>query len=50
MTRDLVIARVGRNSLHRSWIDQGKPRNWDLFLCPFQEIPRKRSWTAWSET
>jgi hypothetical protein len=39
MTRDLVIARVGRNSLHRSWIDQGKPRNWDLYLCPFQEIP-----------
>jgi hypothetical protein len=37
--RDLVIARVGRNSLHRSWIDQGKPRDWDLFLCPFQEIP-----------
>jgi hypothetical protein len=38
MARDLVIARVGRNSLHRSWIDGGKPRSWDLYLCPFQEI------------
>jgi hypothetical protein len=38
MSRDLVIARVGRNSLHRAWIDEGTPRNWDLFLCPFQEI------------
>ncbi len=39
MGRDLVIARVGRNSLHRSWLDGGKPRDWDLYLCPFQEIP-----------
>ncbi len=41
MARDLVIARVGRNSLHRSWIDQGKSRDWDLYLCPFQDIPRQ---------
>jgi hypothetical protein len=39
MARDLVIARVGRNSLHRTWIDEGKPRDWDLYLCPFQELP-----------
>jgi hypothetical protein len=39
LTRDLVIARIGRNSLHRSWIDEGKPRDWDLYLCPFQEVP-----------
>lgn len=39
MARDLVIARVGRNSLHRSWIEEAKPRTWDLFLCPFQELP-----------
>ncbi len=39
MARDLVIARVGRNSLHRSWIDEGKPRGWDLYLSPFQDIP-----------
>jgi hypothetical protein len=38
MARDLVIARVGRNSLHRSWIDAGQPRDWDLYLCPFQEL------------
>jgi hypothetical protein len=39
LARDLVIARVGRNSLHRSWIDAGEPRDWDLYLSPFQEIP-----------
>jgi hypothetical protein len=39
LSRDLVIARVGRNSLHRSWIDEGKQRSWDLYLCPFEEIP-----------
>jgi hypothetical protein len=39
MAKSLVLARVGRNSLHRCWIDQDKPRNWDLYLCPFQEIP-----------
>jgi hypothetical protein len=39
VARDLVIARVGRNSLHRSWLDAGKPREWDLYLCPFQDIP-----------
>jgi hypothetical protein len=39
VARDLVIARIGRNSLHRSWIDRGRPRSWDLYLCPFQEVP-----------
>jgi hypothetical protein len=38
MSRSLVIARVGRKSLHRCWIDAGKPREWDLYLCPFEEI------------
>ncbi|MBP2295790.1 hypothetical protein [Azospirillum rugosum] len=38
MGKSLVVARVGRNSLHRFWVDPGKPRNWDLCLCPFQEI------------
>jgi hypothetical protein len=38
MPRDLVIARVGRNSLHRAWVDTARPRNWDLYLCPFQEL------------
>jgi hypothetical protein len=39
VARNLVIARVGRNSLHRTWLDAGTPRNWDLYLCPFQELP-----------
>jgi hypothetical protein len=39
LSRNLVIARVGRNSLHRAWIDHGSPRGWDLYLCPFQEMP-----------
>ena len=38
MSRSLVIVRVGRESLHRSWIDAGKPREWDLYLSPFEEI------------
>ncbi|MDB5627327.1 MAG: hypothetical protein JWR73_3129 [Tardiphaga sp.] len=38
MNRSLVIARVGRKSLHRCWIDAGKPREWDLYLCPYEEI------------
>jgi hypothetical protein len=41
VARNLVIARVGRNSLHRLWLDAAKPRNWDLYLCPFQEIPHQ---------
>jgi hypothetical protein len=39
MGRNLVLARVGQNSLHRLWIDPGKSRDWDLYLCPFQEMP-----------
>jgi hypothetical protein len=39
MGKSLVLARVGRNSLHRLWLDAGKPRSWDLHLCPFQELP-----------
>ena len=38
MSRSLVIARVGRTSLHRCWIDAGKPRDWDLYLSPVEEI------------
>ena len=30
---------LGNGSLHRCWIDQRRPRNWELYLCPFQEIP-----------
>jgi hypothetical protein len=34
----LVIARVGRRSLHPFWLERAKERSWDLYLCPFQEI------------
>jgi hypothetical protein len=38
MARNLVLARVGNNSLHQCWVDRGKPRDWDLYLAPYQEI------------
>jgi hypothetical protein len=38
MRKNLVIARVGANSLHRAWINPGQERDFDLFLCPFQDI------------
>ena len=39
MSRKLVLARVGSNSLHRCWLDNGKPRDWDLYLVPYQPMP-----------
>ena len=40
MTRkNLVLARVGRNSLHPDWLGGATERNWDLRLVPFQEMP-----------
>ena len=39
MERSLVLARVGSSSLHPCWVDRGKPRDWDLRLVPYQEIP-----------
>jgi hypothetical protein len=36
--KNLVLARVGRNSLHPDWLDPAQPRDWDLRLVPFQEI------------
>jgi hypothetical protein len=38
MSRSLVLARVGRSSLHPCWVDAGKPRDWDLRLVPYQPI------------
>lgn len=34
----LVISRVGRYSLHPAWLAGAGPRNWDLYLCPYQEL------------
>src|SRR3954447_26806339 len=39
MSRNLVLVRVGANSLHPTWIADGGPRDWDLHLLPFQPIP-----------
>ena len=33
-----MLARVGRNSLHQGWVDPTQPRNWDLYLNPYQDI------------
>jgi hypothetical protein len=38
MRKNLVLTRVGGNSLHREWLDGGRSRNWDLFLSPYQPI------------
>jgi len=38
MGRNLVIARVGRNSLHPCWLVGGESRDWDLYLSPYQPI------------
>lgn len=35
---NLVMARVGRNSLHPAWTANAQMRNWDLYLCPYQPL------------
>jgi hypothetical protein len=37
MNQNLMIVRCGRNTLHWQWFEGGE-RNWDLLLCPFEEI------------
>src|SRR3954452_3275935 len=39
MRPNLVLARVGAQSLHPEWIDPSRPRSWDLRLVPYQTIP-----------
>jgi hypothetical protein len=39
MTRDLIIARCGTNSLHPAWVEGQPDRTWDLYLCPYQPVP-----------
>ena len=41
MTKSLIIVRAGQKSLHSGWIDKGVARNWDLYVCPYQEVPFK---------
>ena len=38
MKRNLVVARVGRRSLHPCWLESRRPRNWDLRLAPYEPI------------
>jgi hypothetical protein len=38
MSRNLVLARAGRNSLHPRWIDARRPRDWDLVVVPYQHV------------
>ncbi len=38
MKQNLVILRCGRDSLHPHWLQGGWERNFDLVLCPYQEI------------
>ena len=38
MRRNLIIARVGQNSLHSSWLAASQDRTWDLYLCPYQPL------------
>jgi hypothetical protein len=35
----LVVPRVGRHSLHSTWLNPAQARNWDLYLCPYQALP-----------
>jgi hypothetical protein len=39
LARDLIIVRAGKRSLHSTWLEADTPRNWDLLLCPYEEIP-----------
>jgi len=40
--KNLVLARVGAQSLHPEWFDPGRERTWDLRLVPYQPIPDRR--------
>jgi hypothetical protein len=39
MNKSLIIVRAGKKSLHGAWYDRGKPRKWDLYVCPFEPVP-----------
>lgn len=40
--KNLIVARVGRHSLHPTWLNPSAPRNWDLHLCPYQPLADQR--------
>lgn len=39
MGRSLIIVRAGPDSLHPRWIEDAATRDWDLFVCPYAEVP-----------
>jgi hypothetical protein len=39
MRRDLVVVRCGTKSLHPSWLASGADRTFDLWPCPYQDVP-----------
>lgn len=43
---NLVVARVGRKSLHTTWLSADASRNWDLYLCPYQDIAQPEADTG----
>jgi len=40
MARNLIVLRCGAESLHGQWLE-GAERNWDIVLCPYQDIDAK---------
>jgi len=40
MRENLVIVRAGATSLHPGWLQRHEARNWDLVVCPFEELPK----------
>ena len=38
MRENLVLLRVGPNSLHEKWLDDDGSRNWDLYLSPYVSL------------
>lgn len=39
MDKDLIIVRAGPTSLHNTWLEADPTRSWDLYVCPYQELP-----------
>ncbi len=40
MTRkNLVIVRAGKNTLHANWLAASEPRNWDLIVSLYDDVP-----------
>ncbi len=38
LRKNLIVLRGGRQSLHPTWFNPKQPRDWDLYLCPYQPL------------